>query len=65
MKKRDKAEPEQADEARPTFYMPRYVKLAEDRDFRLTWAEKIGLGFRLPGDSVGQLGQLVQFRKAV
>jgi len=43
----------------------RYVKLAEDRDFRLTWAEKIGLGFRLPGDSAGQLGQLVQFRRAV
>ena len=43
----------------------RYVKLAEDRDFRLMWAEKMGLGFRLPGDSAGQLGQLVQFRKAV
>jgi hypothetical protein len=43
----------------------RYVKLTEDRDFRLMWAEKIGLGFRLPGDSAGQLGQLVQFRKAV
>jgi hypothetical protein len=43
----------------------RYVKLAEDRDFRMMWAEKIGLGFRLPGDSIGQLGQLVQFRKAV
>lgn len=40
----------------------RYVKLAQDRDFRLMWAEKIGLGFQLPG-SVRQLGQLVQFRK--
>jgi hypothetical protein len=43
----------------------RYVKLAQDRAFRLSWAEKIGLGFRLPGASNGQLGQLVQFRKAV
>ena len=43
----------------------RYVKLAEDRDFRLMWAEKIGLGFELPGASVGLRGQLVQFRKAV
>ncbi len=43
----------------------RYVKLVQDRDFRLSWAEKIGLGFRLPGVSNGQLGQLVQFRKAV
>jgi hypothetical protein len=43
----------------------RYVKLAQDRDFRLMWAEKIGIGFELPGASVGQRGQLVQFRKAV
>jgi hypothetical protein len=43
----------------------RYVKLDQDRDFRLMWAEKIGLGFELPGAKVGQLGQLLQFRKAV
>jgi len=43
----------------------RYVKLARDRDFRLMWAEKIGLGFCLPGERVGQLGQLIEFRKAV
>jgi hypothetical protein len=36
-----------------------------DRDFRLLWAEKIGLGFDLPGATNGQLGQLLQFRKAV
>lgn len=47
----------------PKHVSERYVKLAQDRDFRLMWAEKIGLGFQLPG-SVGQLGQLVQFRKA-
>jgi hypothetical protein len=27
----------------------RYVKLTQDRDFRLMWAERIGLGFALPG----------------
>jgi hypothetical protein len=43
----------------------RYVKLTQDRDFRLMWAEKIGLGFELPGAKIGQLGQLLQFRKAV
>lgn len=35
----------------------RYTRLLEERDFRLEWAEKIGLGFELPR-SVGQLGQL-------
>jgi hypothetical protein len=40
----------------------RYVKLTQDRDFRLMWAGKIGLGFELPGAKVGQL---LQFRKAV
>jgi hypothetical protein len=34
----------------------RYVKLFKDRDYRLMWAEKIGLGFRLPGALIGQLG---------
>jgi len=43
----------------------RYVKLTQDRDFRLMWADKIGLGFELPGARVGQLGQLLQFRNAV
>ena len=44
----------------------RYVKLTQDRDFRLMWAYRISLlGFELPGARVGQLGQLVQFRKAV
>jgi hypothetical protein len=43
----------------------RYVKLGQDRNFRLMWAEKIGLGFDLPGASSGLRGQLVQFRKAV
>ena len=43
----------------------RYVKLAQDRDFRLMWADNIGLGFELQGAKVGQLGQLLQFREAV
>ena len=41
----------------------RYVKLTQDRDFRLMWAEKIGLRFEFPGAKVGQLGQLLPFRK--
>ena len=50
-----------------------YIKLLRDRDDWLEWAEKIGIGFELPGSSVGeklaktpsigQLGQLIQFRK--
>ena len=31
----------------------------------LTLPREIGLGFELPGAPVGQLGQLVQFQKAV
>jgi len=50
----------------PKHVSERYVKLTQDRDFRLMWAEKIGLGFELPGSAkVGQLGQLIEFRKAV
>lgn len=49
----------------PRHVSERYVKLTKDRDFRLMWAERIGLGFELPGAKVGQLGQLLQFRKAV
>ena len=49
----------------PRHVSERYIKLNQDRDYRLMWAEKIGLGFELPGANVGQLGQLLQFRKAV
>jgi hypothetical protein len=41
----------------PAHVSERYTKLREERDFRLEWAEKIGLGFKLP-PSIGQLGQL-------
>jgi hypothetical protein len=40
----------------------RYTKLGQDREFRLMWAERIGTGFELPG---ANLGQLIEFRKAV
>ena len=33
----------------PKHVSERYVKLTKDRDFRLMWAERIGLGFELPG----------------
>lgn len=48
----------------PKHVSERYVKLSQDREFRLMWAEKIGLGFELPNkQNLGQLGQLVPFRK--
>jgi hypothetical protein len=47
----------------PKHVSERYVKLARDREFRLTWVERIGLGFELPGASNGLLGQLLEFRK--
>ena len=51
-----------------THVSERHIKLTQNRDSRLIWAEKIGLGFELPGSSSekrGQLGQLLQFRKTV
>jgi hypothetical protein len=47
----------------PRHVSERYTKLTKDRDFRLMWAEKIGLGFELPGAKLVQLVQLLQFRK--
>jgi hypothetical protein len=41
----------------PRHVSERYTKLREERDFRLQWAEKVGLGFELP-PAIGQLGQL-------
>jgi len=35
----------------------RYTKLRDEREYRLEWAERVGLGFELP-PSIGQLGQL-------
>jgi integrase len=41
----------------PRHVSERYTKLREERNYRLEWAEKVGLGFELP-PSIGQLGQL-------
>jgi len=46
-----------------THVSERYKKLLRQREWRLEWAEKIGIGFDLPARPVGQLGQLIQFRK--
>ena len=35
----------------------------QDRDYRLEWAEKIGMGFDLPARSSGLRGLLIHFRK--
>jgi hypothetical protein len=50
----------------------RYTKLTENREFRLRWAESLGLGFDLPQAQKspaeaqnGRFGRLLQFRKAV
>ncbi|SRR6266481_1783325 len=50
----------------PKHVSEHYTRLAEERDYRLMWAEKIGLGFGLPNSTKkSHFGQLVQFRKAV
>jgi hypothetical protein len=41
----------------PKHVSERYTKLREEREFRLEWAEKVGLGFELL-PPIGQLGQL-------
>jgi len=50
----------------PKHVSERYTKLREEPDFRLEWAEKVGLGFELPNwAKKASFGQLVQFPKAV
>ena len=46
-----------------THVSERYIKLLKKRDWRLQWAEGIGLGFELPGAKLGRLGRLIEFRK--
>jgi hypothetical protein len=41
----------------PKHVSERYTKLRDERDFRLEWVEKIGVGFDLP-TPIGQLEQL-------
>ena len=44
----------------PRHVSERYIKLGQQRDFRLEWAERVGTGFELP---VGPLGQLIVMRR--
>jgi hypothetical protein len=46
-----------------THVSERYTKLLQERDFRLEWAGKIGMGFELPALSTGKPGELLEFRK--
>jgi hypothetical protein len=41
----------------------RYTTMLQERDFRLDWAGKIGLGFERPKASVSKLSKLTEFRK--
>ena len=47
-----------------THVSERYAKLLRDRDYRLEWAEKIGMGFELPARSVAPRAPLIIFPKA-
>lgn len=50
----------------PEHVSERYIKLGHEREFRMMWAEQIGLGFELPkGYNNKGFGQLVQFREAL
>jgi integrase len=50
----------------PEHVSERYIKLGQEREFRLMWAEQIGMGFELPNGIINrQSGQLIQFEKAV
>jgi hypothetical protein len=46
-----------------THVSERYTKLLQQRDYRLEWAKKIGIGFELPKLSSGLRGLLIPFRK--
>ena len=46
-----------------THVSERYTKLLKNRDFRLEWAEKIGMGFELPARSFAPRTPLIMFRK--
>jgi len=47
----------------PTRVSERYTKLVQNRDYRLEWADKIGMGFELPQPSVSKPSKLIQFRR--
>lgn len=47
----------------PTHVSERYKKLLKQRDWRLEWAEKVGMGFSYSTPSIGLPGLLIPFRK--
>jgi len=47
-----------------THVSERYKKLLRQLEWRLEWAEKVGMGFELPAQPVGLRGLLIQFPKA-
>ena len=48
----------------PRHVSERYVKLSTDREYRLQWAERIGLGFECQeAREMGNLGNSCSFRK--
>jgi integrase len=46
-----------------THVSERYIKFLQKREWRLQFADKIGLGFELPGADFGATGRLIEFRK--
>ena len=46
-----------------THVSERYKKLLRQREWRLEWAEKVGMGFGFPTEPVGLRGLLIQFPK--
>ena len=46
-----------------THVSERYKKLLRQREWRLEWAEKVGMGFDLTAQPVGLRGLLIQFPK--
>ena len=46
-----------------THVSERYKKLLRQREWRLEWEEKVGMGFDLPAQPVGLRGLLIQFPK--
>jgi hypothetical protein len=47
----------------PTHVEERYTKLLEKREYRLNWAERLGLGFDLNLGRLGRPENVIQFRR--
>jgi len=48
----------------PTHVSERYKKLLKQRDWRLEWADRIGMGFELPARPVAPYAPVIVFPKA-